>query len=170
MPIARVAGCSTRAGRLRIGLAGCPHSNPSATTVKTTAPLRGSAVISLANTMQPATRTNSGRLVRSARKPPSGTESTASHNTMLMVDPAAAIDQPRSTSIEGPKLKITAKPTLYRPQIKPAATTAIAALRSSRADVAAMTTDFAGGRYAAASRAKPNPIRAATARYTALTP
>jgi hypothetical protein len=27
---------------------------------------------------------------------------------MLMVDPAAAIDQPRSTSIDGPKVKVTA--------------------------------------------------------------
>jgi hypothetical protein len=31
---------------------------------------------------------------------------------MLIVEPAADIDQPRSTSIEGPKLKIMAKPTL----------------------------------------------------------
>src|ERR1700704_1539601 len=145
MPIARVAGCSTRAGRLRIGPAGCPHTNPSATMVKTTAPLRGSAVINIANTMQPATRTNSGRLVRSARKPPSGTETAASHNTMLMVDPAAAIDQPRSTSIEGPKLKIIANPTLKRPQIKPAAITAIAALRSSRTEVVVVVTEFAEG-------------------------
>jgi hypothetical protein len=62
--------------------------------------------------MQPPIRINSGRPLRSARKPPSGTETTASHNTMLMTDPAAAIDQPRSTSIDGPKLKIIAKPAL----------------------------------------------------------
>jgi hypothetical protein len=62
--------------------------------------------------MQPPTRINSGRPQRSARKPPSGTEPTVTHNTMLMIDPAAAIDQPRSTSIDGPKLKIMAKPTL----------------------------------------------------------
>ena len=31
---------------------------------------------------------------------------------MLMIDPAAALDQPRSTSIDGLKLKIMAKPTL----------------------------------------------------------
>src|SRR5260370_39748578 len=145
MPIARVAGASTRAGRLRIGPAGWPHTNPSATTVKTTAPLRGSATISVANAMQPAASINSGRLVRSAKKPPSGTEITASHSTMLMIHPAAAIDQPRSTSIDGPKLKIIAKPTLYRPQIRPAAITATAALRSRRADVGAAVAEFAGG-------------------------
>jgi hypothetical protein len=39
---------------------------------------------------------------------------------MLMVDPAAAIDQPRSTSSEGPRLKMVAKPKLNRPQISPA--------------------------------------------------
>ena len=48
----------------------------------------------------------------SAKMPPSGTETTASHNTMLMIEAAADIDQPRSTSIVGPKLKIIAKPTL----------------------------------------------------------
>src|SRR6202521_4109647 len=105
MPIARVAGRSTRAGRLNIGPAGRPLNNPSATTAKITAPLCESATISIANTTQPATRINSGRPVRSARNPPDGTEITASHNTMLIVDPAAVIDQPRSASIEGPKLK-----------------------------------------------------------------
>src|SRR6266702_2280146 len=105
MPMARVAGCSTRAGRLRIGPAARPLTNPSAATVET----------------------------------------AASHNTMLMVDPAAAIDQPRSTSIEGPKLKIIANPTLKRPQIKPAAITAIAALRSSRTEVVVVVTEFAEG-------------------------
>ncbi len=53
--------------------------------------------------MAPATRMDCGRSVRSARKPPSGTETTASHNTMLMADPAAVIDQPRSTSIDRPE-------------------------------------------------------------------
>ena len=46
-----------------------------------------------------------------------------------MTDPAAGIDQPRSTSIEGPKLKIMAKPILNSPQINPAVTTAVAARR-----------------------------------------
>ena len=57
---------------------------------------------------------------------------TASHSTMLMAEPAADIDQPRSTSIEGPKLKIMAKPTLNRPHISPATISATRALRSSR--------------------------------------
>jgi len=39
----------------------------------------------------------------------------------MIVDHAAAIDQPRSTSIEGPKLTIMAKQTLNMPQIRPAA-------------------------------------------------
>ena len=50
----------------------------------------------------------------------------------MVADPADAIDQPRSTSIDGPKLKITAKPILNRPQIRPATITAKAALRSRR--------------------------------------
>ena len=112
MPIARVAGCSTRAGRLKLGPAGRPHTNPSAMMFSNTALLRGSVISSIANAMQPPARINSGRPLRSARKPPSGTESTVTHNTMLMIDPAAAIDQPRSTSIDGPKLKMIAKPTL----------------------------------------------------------
>src|SRR6202049_2616017 len=170
MPIGRVAGCSTRAGRLIIGPAGRPVSNPSTMTVEITAPLCDSASIRAANTMQLATTMDCGRLVRSARNPPDGTEITPSHNTMLMADPAAAIDLPRSTSIEGPKLKITAKPTLYRPQLRPAAITAIRALRSSRADVATAVTAFAGGWYAAAKRTRAIPISAATARYTAPTP
>ena len=56
---------------------------------------------------------------------------------MLMVEPAAVIDQPRSTSIEGPKLKTVAKPTLNSPQIRPAAITANTALRSRPMAVAA---------------------------------
>src|SRR3984893_1041774 len=169
MPIARVPGCSTRAGRLLIGPAGCPLMRPSATTIKTTALLRGSAVIRIANTMQLATRTSSGRLVRSAIKPPSGTEITASHKTMLIVEPAAAIDQPRSTSIEGPNEKITAKPTLNKPQIKPAAIIATAPLRSRRKLVveAAATP---GDRYAIASSTMQQKLKAATLRWTALTP
>ncbi|WP_292454266.1 hypothetical protein [Mesorhizobium sp.] len=41
-----------------------------------------------------------------------GTEIAVSQRTMLIVDPAAAMDQPRSTSIVGPKLKIITKPRL----------------------------------------------------------
>src|SRR5882757_2866779 len=170
MPIARVAGCNTRAGRLMIEPAGRPQINPSATVVAITAPLRGSVIISIANTMQPATMISSGRLVRSARKPPAGTESTVNHSTMLMADPAVVIDHPRSTSIEGPKLKIVAKPTLYKLQIEPAAITAMTALRSRRAVAAVATTELTGGWYKAARSMMPHPISAATARYTAPTP
>ena len=56
-----------------------------------------------------------------------GTESAVSQSTTLIADPAVVIDQPRSTSIEGPKLKIIVKPMLNRAQIIPAETTAIAA-------------------------------------------
>ena len=86
-----------------------------------------------------------GRLVRSASNPPKGTLNTASHNTMLIAEPAAVIDQPCSTSMAGPKLKMMAKPTLNRPQIKPAAITAIRALRSGRADDAVIA-GVSGGR------------------------
>src|SRR5258708_36592510 len=126
MPSALVCGGSTPAGRLMIGPAGSPLTSPSAMTIKTTAPLRGSKTINIAITVQAATTMVPGRLVRSARKPPEGTEATDTHNTMLIVDPASAIDQPRSTSIEGPKLTIIAKPILNRPQIRPAAQTATA--------------------------------------------
>ena len=49
-----------------------------------------------------------GRLKRSARKPPAGTLTTESHSTMLMAEPAAVMDQPRSVSRVGPKLKVMA--------------------------------------------------------------
>ena len=98
--------------------------------VAMTAPVRGSRIIRAANTSEAMTRMVCGRPVRSASHPPNGTENTAIHNPMLSADPAEAIDQPRSTSIDGPKLKITAKPTLNRPQIRPASDTARAALRS----------------------------------------
>src|SRR3979490_2782196 len=145
MPMALVCGCSTRAGRLMIGPAGRPLTSPSAMTIKTTAPLRGSKTITIAITMQLATIMLRGRLVRSARKPQKGTEATETHNTMLIVDPAVAIDQPRSTSIEGPKLTIMAKPVLNKPQIRPAAITAAPALRSGQADPGAAVTALGGG-------------------------
>ena len=42
------------------------------------------------------------------------------HITMLTADPAAAMLQPRSVSMVGPKLKIMAKATLKSDQIRPA--------------------------------------------------
>ena len=148
-----------------MGPAGRPLINPSAMIIKTTAPPRGSKTINIATTMQLATIMLRGRLVRSARKPPEGTDATETHNTMLIVDPAAAIDQPRSTSIEGPKLTIMAKPTLNMPQIRPAAITAMAALRSRRRVVVAeVPAESAGGRYRVASSTMPHPIDPATAR------
>ena len=80
-----------------IGPAGWPLIKPSAATIGITAPLRGSAIISAANRIQPATSISSGRPLRSAMKPPSGTEIAATQSTMLMVEPAAVTDQPRST-------------------------------------------------------------------------
>src|ERR1700728_3108694 len=108
MPIARVSAFNTRAGRLIIGPTGRPLSSPIAVIVEITISLRGSMIISTAKTMQPPARIKFGRPMRSAKKPPSGTDITANHNTMLMAEPAADIDQPRSFSIEGPKLKIRA--------------------------------------------------------------
>ncbi|MEY9648114.1 hypothetical protein ABIF26_002467 [Bradyrhizobium elkanii] len=81
-------------------------------TTGSTVPLRDRSSVRSAKAMQPVTRITSPRLVRSARKPPNGTERAASQSTILMVDPAAAPDQPCSTSIDGPKLKIIAKPML----------------------------------------------------------
>src|SRR3981189_63712 len=100
MPIALVCGCSTGAGRLMMGPAGRPLINPSAMIIKTTAPPRGSKTINIATTMQLATIMLRGRLVRSARKPPEGTDPTETHNTMLIVDPAAAIDQHRRSEAD----------------------------------------------------------------------
>ena len=51
---------------------------------------------------------------------------------MLIAEPAAVIDQPRSTSSVGPKLKIIVKPMLKTPQIRPAMIRAKRVLRSSR--------------------------------------
>ena len=64
--------------------------------------------------MQPATRMQSeaARYGPQDSRPRGTDPNTASHKTMLIADPAVAIDQPRSTSIDGPKLKINAKPTL----------------------------------------------------------
>src|SRR4029453_12234496 len=47
MPIARVAGCSTRAGRLKTGPAGKPHTKPSAMTFSNTVLPRGSVTSSI---------------------------------------------------------------------------------------------------------------------------
>src|SRR5947207_2005823 len=163
MPIARVAGASTPAGRLIIGPAGCPLINPSAITDAITAPLCEKTSIRPANIMQPTTRTVCGRFIRSATNPPKGTLNRETHSTMLITDPAGAIDQPRSTSIVGPKLKIVAKPTLNKPQIRPATVTAIAAWKSNRTDDVAAVAALDGGRYPAA-RTIPNAISAATAR------
>lgn len=74
--------------------------------------------IRTANRMQPTAKIVCGRLVRSASNPPEGTLNTAIHNTMLIAEPAAVIDQPCSTSRVSPKLKTMAKPTLNRPQIR----------------------------------------------------
>jgi hypothetical protein len=65
--------------------------------------------------------------VRSASAPPMVAVRTVSQSTILTADPAAVIDQPRSTSIEGPKPKIIVKPILNKPHIDPAQNTAIAA-------------------------------------------
>ncbi len=53
-----------------------------------------------------------GRLLQSDRKPPLTPPNVASHSTIEIVDPAAVMVQPRSTSMVGPKLKIMAKPML----------------------------------------------------------
>jgi hypothetical protein len=66
--------------------------------------------------------------VDTAGSPPNGTENTATHNTMLTADPA---DASTSRVIDGPKLKITAKPMLNKPQIRPAVTARVAAVRTS---------------------------------------
>src|ERR1700751_6162915 len=42
--------------------------------------------------------------------PPSAIESTESHSTILTMDPAPVMVQPRSTNSEGPNDKIMAKP------------------------------------------------------------
>src|SRR5258707_12842448 len=92
-----------------------------------------------------ATASVSGRPVRSAMKPPAGTEITDSHSTRLIAEPAAAMLQPRSTSSEGPNEKIMAKPTLKRPQIAPATITASSARGSSRAEAAVVALVAGGG-------------------------
>src|SRR5215208_7990410 len=129
-----------------IGPEGRALIKPIAITRGITAALRGSVIINSANMMHPTTSTDCGLLVQSARNPPAIPPSAASHNTMLMAEPAAVIDQPRSTSRVGPKLKIIAKPMLKRPQIRPAMITANRVLRSSReaAEGAAAAVD--GGR------------------------
>src|SRR5258708_12942547 len=129
MPIARMLGSSTRRGKLRIGPAARPLDIPSAIRVVMTASVRVATINSAAVTKKHDAIIASWRPVRSARKPPRGTETAESQSTMLMADPAAVIDQPCSTSIDGPKLKIIAKPILYSAQIDPAQTPAIAARR-----------------------------------------
>src|ERR1700677_2122974 len=145
MPIARVSAFNTRAGRLIIGPTGRPLSSPIAVIVEITISLRGRMIISTAKTMQPPARIKFGRPVRPARKPPSGTDITANHSTMLITEPAADIDQPRSSSIEGPKLKIMANPTLKRPHIRPAAIRAANVVRSGHDDPAAAVVVIFGG-------------------------
>src|SRR5260370_32518792 len=127
MPSARIPGSSTREGKLRIGPAARPLNIPSAIKVEMIASVRVGKINRIAVTKKHDAMIASWRPVRSASKPPAGTETADSQSTMLIADPAAVIDQPRSTSIEGPKLKIITKPILYSAQIDPAQTTAIAA-------------------------------------------
>src|SRR5665213_3308216 len=148
MPIERVAGASTRAGRLMIGPAGRAATRPSAIAAGNTASVRGNANINNAPAMAAATSMVCGRPLRSARTPPPGTANTEIHNTILMIEPAADIDQPRAASIDGPKEKIVANPTLNTPQINPAVMTAAIARRSGHAEAGAVlaTTALSGDR------------------------
>ena len=52
----RVSGFSTRAGRLMIGPAGKPQSNPGTMVVQITAAVRGSASMRIAKMMEPAAK------------------------------------------------------------------------------------------------------------------
>ncbi len=134
------------------------------------ASVRVATINSIAVTKKHDAMIASWRPVRSASKPPAGTETADSQSTMLIADPAAVIDQPRSTSIEGPKLKIMTKPMLYKAQINPAQTTAIAACRPRRPLDLVVPVEVAGERYVRARRPVATTISAATARFTALAP
>jgi hypothetical protein len=81
-------------------------------TVVMIASVRVATINSAAVTKKHDAIITSCRPVRSARKPPRGTETADSQSTTLIADPAAVIDQPRSTSIDGPKLKIITNPIL----------------------------------------------------------
>ena len=82
-----------------------------------------------------------GRFSRSATKPPIGTLITASHSTIDITEPACAMVQPRSTSMAGPNENTTAKPTLNRPQIRPATITASVVRKSGRTDAVVAADD-----------------------------
>jgi hypothetical protein len=112
IPIARVAGESTRIGRLTIRPAGNPATSPSPISIATTSSLRAVITSPAANAIRLATRTSTCRPVRSPISPPSGTESAISHSTMLVDEAAAVSDQPRSVSISVPNPKTTPRPAL----------------------------------------------------------
>ena len=113
-----------------------------------------------------------GAPVRSARKPPAGTETIDSQSTMLTTEPAATGDNPRSISMAGPKAGDMAKPALNQPH------TIAARIRSAspcpRGQAAATPGAGAarpgGSRYTTVTSAKPKAASAALTRKTPRNP
>src|SRR5215471_13885816 len=92
MPTDRVSGASTCVGRAMMAPHGSPLVMPNRRNMAKTASTRGATAIVAAKASNPQTSTTARRPMRSASKPPAGSEIVTIHSTRLVAELPAVKD------------------------------------------------------------------------------